>query len=117
MNKNLKIGLIVGGIVLAVLLIVSLISGAFTGWRTNSWGMMGPGMMGSYGFGWFMPVGMIIFWGLIIWGIVALARYMVSSNAKCTTVRAVSAREILKIRYARGEISKEEFEEKMKDLI
>ena len=117
MNKNLKTGLIVGSIVVGVLLIVSLISAAFTGWRTNSWGMMGPGMMGSYGFGWFMPVGMIIFWGLIIWGIVTLVRYIISSSGNSATIHSRSAIEILKNRYAHGEISKEEFEEKKKDLI
>lgn len=74
---------------------------------------MGPWMMGSYGWGWFMPVVMIIFWGLVIWGIVALVRYVVSSSNK----HKDSAMEILKIRYAHGEINKAEYEEKKKDLI
>jgi len=50
--------------------------------------------------------------GLIIWLIVSLvrgARNQVDTNS-------VSALEILKKRYAQGDISKEEFEEKQKDL-
>ena len=74
---------------------------------------MGPWMMGGYGWGWFMPILMIIFWGLVIWGIVALVRYIVSSSNKHTS----SALDTLKMRYAHGEISKAEYEEKKKDLI
>jgi putative membrane protein len=117
MNRNLKAGLTVGGIVAGVVIIILLISGLLAGWRTGSWSMMGPGMMGNYGLGWFIPVGMIIFWGLIIWGIVALVRYIISSSHTCTTVHARTPVEILKSRYASGEISKEEFEDKKRDLI
>jgi putative membrane protein len=74
---------------------------------------MGPWMMGDYGWGWFMPILMIIFWGLVIWGIVALVRYVVSSSNKHTS----SALDTLKMRYAQGEISKAEYEEKKKGLI
>ena len=117
MNKGLRTGLIVGGVVLGILIIISLIWGSFGGWRTSSWGMMGPGMMGSYGFGWLMPLGVLVFWGLIIWGIVALVRYIISSSGNHATERAGLAMEILKTRYAHGEINKEEFEEKKGDLI
>ena len=117
MNKSLRTGLIIGGVVIGFLVIVSLVWGSFTGWRTDSWGMMGPGMMGGFGFGWLMPIGIIVFWGLIIWGIVALVRYIVSSTDHYSTAHTGSAMEILKVRYARGDISKEEFEGKKKDLI
>ncbi len=79
---------------------------------------MGPGMMGGFGMGLFGPFFMIVFWGLIIWGVVALAR---GSAWGCGHDHQAggtdSALEVLKRRYARGEISKEEFEEKKKDLI
>ncbi len=117
MNKNLKTGLTISGVVIGILLVISLLWGLFGGWRSGSWGMMGPGMMGSYGFGWFMPLGMIIFWGLIIWGIVALVRYIASSSHSCATARASTPIELLKSRYASGEINKDEFEEKKRDLI
>jgi putative membrane protein len=117
MNKNLKIGLIVGGVVLAILIVVPSVLRGIFGWRNQYWGMMGPGMMGGFGWGWFMPIFMILFWGLVIWGIVALARGATScSSAASHSAHADSALEVLKRRYARGEISKEEFEEKKRDL-
>ncbi|NJD75732.1 MAG: SHOCT domain-containing protein [Candidatus Methanoperedens sp.] len=56
----------------------------------------------------------LIFSILVIIGLVLLIKYLwESSGAKR---EQESALEILKKRYARGEISKEEFEEKKKDI-
>jgi putative membrane protein len=80
--------------------------------------MMGPWFGWGWGFGgWFMLVFMAVFWGLVIWGIVALVR-RTGGNACCGPVyqQNDSALEILKTRYAKGEIGKEEFEEKKKAL-
>ncbi len=76
------------------------------------WGM-GYGMMGGFGF-----LLMIIFWLLIVALIVLLIRRLVSSGHTgiSSPPQADSALEILKKRYARGEIDKEEFEAKKKDL-
>ncbi|TSD03425.1 MAG: putative membrane protein [Parcubacteria group bacterium Athens0714_16] len=63
--------------------------------------------MGFWGGG----IMMIIFWGIIIYFIVWLVR----SN-KTSEVDNKKALDILKERYARGEIEKKEFEEKKKDL-
>ena len=57
---------------------------------------------------------MIIFWGLIILGLIFLIQWLVGIT-KATKVEE-SALDILKKRYARGEINKEEFEQKKKDL-
>jgi putative membrane protein len=73
---------------------------------------MGPWMMGYGGIGWFFPVFSIIILGLIIWGVVALVRYTAHTAHRGNE----SALEILKNRYARGEINKAEYEEKKKDL-
>jgi putative membrane protein len=80
--------------------------------------MMGPWFGGGFGGwgGWLMGVGMIVFWGLIIWGIVALVRRTGRSGC-CGQESSESALEILKKRYAKGEIGKEEFEEKKKTLL
>ena len=81
---------------------------------------MGPGMMGwSYGMGWFGPFIMIAFWIAVIVGIVFLIRWIVISTRSTgqKTYHEDSALEILKRRYAQGEIGKEEFEEKKRDLI
>lgn len=72
---------------------------------------MGPWMMG-YGWMWIMPVIWIIIIGLVVWGIISLVRYISSSSRK----QENSALEVLKVRYAHGEINKAEYEEKKKDL-
>lgn len=79
------------------------------GWRDYG---MGPGMMWGWGMGWIF---MIIIWGLVIVGVIFLVRYLVRTTK--TSRGEESALDILKKRYARGEIDKEEFEQKKKDLI
>ena len=64
-----------------------------------------------------MPVFWILVLGLIIWAVVAAVRPSVSSGGSdSVSSRADSALEVLKRRYARGEIDKKEYEEKKKDL-
>ena len=115
MSKSFRIGIIVGGVVLAILLILPVVWGGFTGWRGGGWGMMGPSMMGGFGLGW-VPLLMIVFWGLIIWGIVAAVRGA-SNRRSGDTSTIESALEVLKLRYARGETNKREYEEKKRDLV
>ena len=65
---------------------------------------------GFFGFGWLW---MILFWGLIISLIVwAVTKISQRDSLELTT----SYIEIAKKRYAKGEISKEEFEQIKKDL-
>src|SRR3989344_4252648 len=78
---------------------------------TNNMMNFGFGPFG--GFGWIF---MIVFWGLVIWAIVALIRWL-TSQSHGTNTHGKSALEILQERYARGEIDKQEFETKKKDLI
>ncbi len=117
MCRGTKIGLIIGGTILAVLIVLPIILGIVTPYRYGywGWGMMGPRMMYGFGGGWLMGILMIIFWGLIIWGIIALVRY--AGRSRHDYSYGNSAMEILKRRYAQGEINKEEFEEKKKALI
>ena len=60
---------------------------------------------------------MIIFWALVIAGGVALFRVLVRGNSNGGTLPTNSALEILKQRYAKGEISREEFERMTQDLL
>ncbi len=62
---------------------------------------------GFGGFGWIMPIMMILFWGLIIWAVIALVRG-VSGHGCYGSNTSESALEMLKRRYASGEITKEE---------
>lgn len=68
------------------------------------------------GMGWWMAFGgvwMVIFWGgliaLIVWGITRLTRRNGSSSKH-------NPLNVAKERYAKGEISKEEFQQIKKDL-
>ena len=74
------------------------------------------GMMDGYGYGMGYGMGILglIFWLLILIGLVLLIKYLWEGGG---TRREESALELLKKRYARGEISKEEFEERKKDLL
>ena len=68
-------------------------------------------MMGGFGLGF-----MGIFWvGLIIAGFVLFRQY--SKGKKGPEDTGATPLDILKQRYARGEIGKEEYEERKKDLV
>lgn len=72
------------------------------------------GMGGEFGI--FGGIVMIFWWVLIIAGIVIFVKWMIQQNGASGSHRK-SAIDILKERYARGEIDKKEFEEKLKDLL
>ena len=74
----------------------------------NDYGGWGAGNMMSWFGGGIM---MILFWATIIYFIVWLIR-----NNKINGADDKKALDILKERYAKGEIDKKEFEEKKKDL-
>ncbi len=115
MNQNVKTALIIGGIIIAVIVILSVVPGFLWGWQGYGYGMMSPGMMGGYGTMFIMPILWIVVIGLIAWAVVAAVRRPGESDSAGRS--ADSALEILKKRYARGEINKEEYEAKKKDLI
>lgn len=90
----------------------------------SSGGMMGDwdwnDMTGTgwWGGGLFLVMGgimMILFWAVIILAAIALLRWL-TDYLKSGTGTSNKAMEILKEKYAKGEIAKEEFETKKKDL-
>ncbi len=114
------------GIVLLIILVVLLFGGA----GMMGFGVMGPWMMAGYGgmtrgfgtqgfgaqgFGyspWWTIVPLVL-WSLIILGIVLLVVWLVRSarRGNWSAPSSNPALEILKTRYAKGEITKEQYEE------
>jgi putative membrane protein len=72
------------------------------------------GMGGDFGF--FGGIFMVLWWVLIIAAVVIFAKWLMRQGDTQDT-RGKSAIDVLKERYARGEIDRKEFEEKKKDLM
>jgi putative membrane protein len=66
-----------------------------------------------WGWGMGMMAMMFLFWVVFVVGLVVAIRWLLGKSKEAKTD---SALEILRQRYARGEINKEEFEAKRKDL-
>jgi len=86
--------------------------------RYGGW-HMGPGMMGEWGMGWFGGIISMAFWILVLVGLVFLIKWLIQATRGEKEIRPGGSRalEILKERYARGEIQKEEYETKKKDIM
>ncbi len=77
------------------------------------------GHMGDYGWGWGgigMGIGMLLFWGLLIAAIYLLVKLASGYGSGPGHRHEKSAIDVLRDRYARGEIEREEFLEKKRDL-
>ncbi len=70
-------------------------------------------MWGGYGI--VMMLMMLLFWGAVIAAIVVGIRWLLGQGAHARA--ADSAIEVLRARYARGEINREEFEQRKRDLL
>ena len=88
--------------------------------RSGGWNT-GPGMMGNWGMSWVGMIFMMVFWVLVIVGLVFLIKWLIQATTSGKNDRHTGSRaiEILKVkeRYARGEIDKAEFESKKKDIL
>jgi putative membrane protein len=77
-------------------------------WQWND----GMGMW-AFGGGWMIIIWLVII-GLIAWGVIALIKHQ---SSRSDTGSKQSPLDIAKERYAKGEISKDEFERIKKDLM
>ncbi len=101
-------------VVLGVLLLfpVLMMGGMFPfGGMMGGWA--GRGFGGGWGLGWIFP---LVFGGAVITGIVFLVRAAGPGNGRTQSPAGETALDILKKRYARGEITKEQFEAMRQDL-
>lgn len=74
-------------------------------------------MMGwGGGWGWFGIVHMVLWWFLIILGIVVLAKWLFGGSGGGRAAGEDRALAILRERYARGDIDKAEFDARKRDL-
>lgn len=77
------------------------------GGMMDGWGMMSPVMW----------IFMLLLWGFAIFGLICAVRRLVGrGQAGGGKLLPETALELLKRRYAKGEIGKEEFERMKKDL-
>lgn len=72
------------------------------------------GGMSNHGWWGFGPLPMLLFWLLVIAAIAALVKWIFDRSGDAPRNR--SALDILKERHARGEIDKEEYVQKKRDL-
>jgi putative membrane protein len=89
-------------------------SGGYRNWHMGRW------MMGDWGMGWFGMIMMLLFWVLVIAGIVVLIRWLIQSTGSKNSSNvgtASQAMEILKERFAKGEITRDEFESMKKEIL
>ena len=85
--------------------------------------MMGGGMLGT-GFGWFglfgMAFNLILIVGVVVLVVWAVQRFTSpgrgSEAGRNHNGATLSARDILDQRYARGELSREQYQEKLHDI-
>jgi len=79
------------------------------------WGDMGSMMGYGGGWGFFGVLHMLLWWVLIVLGIVVLVKWLVGGKGDSRT-GGDRALDILRERYARGEIDKDEFDTRRRDL-
>jgi putative membrane protein len=101
-------------IICAAFLVLLLFSGGMMGW-----GMMGPGMMGRYGYSvspWW-SIARTLFWVVILGGgVLWFLRLRQSRPIETGVQGGPRPLEILQERYAKGELTKEQYEQMRADL-
>jgi putative membrane protein len=74
---------------------------------------MGHGAWWWHGSGWLF---MLLFWLVIVLGIIGLVRWLSGRPPTAGGAREKTALDIVRERYARGEIDRAEYEQKLQDL-
>jgi len=106
-KSNIFISFLIGGVILSAAYFLYQQYSLF-GWSGYGGYHMGRGMPGHWGMGLLMP----LFWIVIIVWVFSLS----GRRSSASLPREPDAVEIVKQRYARGEIDKTEFNTKLADL-
>ena len=117
MSEQSRTALIIGVVVVAVLVLVPVLLMPMMGGMMGL-GMMGPGMMGGWGGSvspWWSVLS-LVFGVLVIAGVGLLVVWGVRQLGSEAGNREPSALEILKERYARGELNRDQYEQMRRDL-
>jgi putative membrane protein len=77
----------------------------WSGAEGMGWGWSGLGM-----------VPMLLFWVLVIFGVAVLVRWLASGSSGSSGDKPPRAMDILKARYAKGEITREQFEQMKREI-
>ena len=114
-RENEKIILIIVAVVAVIVLGVFFFMMGGYGWGGMMGGTAGPGMMGwrGMGFGWMLigPVFAVLFIVLIVYGV-----YYIFSGRGVSEPQRSRPLDILKERYARGEITEEQYSKMKKEF-
>jgi putative membrane protein len=100
----------------AITVFTALPASALAQYR-DDWPMM---PMHRWGMGWLWMLMGIAFWILVILALVYLVKYLIQATRRgegLSPPASGTALDILKERYARGEIDREEFQSRKKDLL
>ena len=118
MNTESRGLLIVLGVLVLIVLVGPLLGGGMMG-AGMMWGPGGQVAGGGWSWGLLMALGglsMLAFWGALIVGIVLLIRWATGPGTGERGRTGESATEILRRRYAAGEITADEYEQMRKRL-
>ena len=120
MDRSTRILLLALGGVVVVVLLFSALAGLLMGPAMTGQGVFGPDMMRGHAWMWGLGMGfgglsMVFFWAVLLIGLVLLAR-SVGVSAGFGRHTASTPLEVLKHRYAAGQITREQFEQMRKDL-
>lgn len=100
---------------------VAILGGSLPSWAQQAGQRYGPHMWGGGWYGWFLgPIMMIVFLAIAVIVVVLIVRWLGGTGHALSSHQAPtpgkSPLDILKERFARGEIDKDEFEERRRTL-
>lgn len=78
--------------------------------------MYGGHMGGGWGFG-LMTTGMVLFWALLIVGVIVLARHLGRTGRPAAPPPRPTPEQLLAERFARGEMDVDEYVERLETLL